>query len=70
MHAGFWHGHFTCDIGMPMFSFFQYGSGGGNGNGVPPAADGTDASEADSWAQTDGTIGSLEIQLEPVTAEV
>lgn len=32
----------------------------------------SDASEsdADSWAQTDGTIGSLELQLEPITAEV
>jgi hypothetical protein len=27
-------------------------------------------SDADSWAQTDGTIGSLELQLEPITAEV
>jgi len=26
--------------------------------------------DADSWAQTDGTIGSLELQLEPITAEV
>jgi hypothetical protein len=29
-----------------------------------------DDSDADSWAQTDGTIGSLELQLEPITAEV
>lgn len=27
-------------------------------------------SDADSWAQTDGTIGSLELQLEPITAEI
>lgn len=27
-------------------------------------------SDADSWAQTDGTIGSLEPYLEPITAEV
>lgn len=27
-------------------------------------------SDVDSWAQTDGTIGSLELQLEPITAEV
>jgi hypothetical protein len=27
-------------------------------------------SDADSWAQTDGTIGSLEIGLEPLTAEI
>jgi hypothetical protein len=27
-------------------------------------------SDADSWAQTDGTIGSLEIGLEPITAEI
>lgn len=26
--------------------------------------------DVDSWAQTDGTIGSLELQLEPITAEV
>mmetsp|Transcript_36997 Transcript_36997/g.57366 ORF Transcript_36997/g.57366 Transcript_36997/m.57366 type:complete len:383 (+) Transcript_36997:349-1497(+) len=37
--------------------------------GTAPSADGTD-SDADSWAQTDGTIGSLELQLEPITAEV
>ena len=30
----------------------------------------TSDSDADSWAQTDGTIGSLELQLEPITAEV
>lgn len=30
----------------------------------------SDASDADSWAQTDGTIGSLDLQLEPITAEV
>jgi hypothetical protein len=27
-------------------------------------------SDVDSWAQTDGTIGSLELQLEPITAEI
>jgi hypothetical protein len=37
--------------------------------GTAPSADGAD-SDADSWAQTDGTIGSLELQLEPITAEV
>lgn len=26
--------------------------------------------DVDSWAQTDGTIGSLDLQLEPITAEV
>ena len=26
--------------------------------------------DTDSWAQTEGTIGSLELQLEPITAEV
>jgi len=30
----------------------------------------TSESDADSWAQTDGTIGSLELHLEPITAEV
>eukprot|EP00538_Stauroneis_constricta_P009021 CAMPEP_0119551196 /NCGR_PEP_ID=MMETSP1352-20130426/4505_1 /TAXON_ID=265584 /ORGANISM="Stauroneis constricta, Strain CCMP1120" /LENGTH=382 /DNA_ID=CAMNT_0007597209 /DNA_START=197 /DNA_END=1345 /DNA_ORIENTATION=+ len=35
--------------------------------GIP---DSTSESDADSWAQTDGTIGSLELQLEPITAEV
>ena len=29
-----------------------------------------DDSDRDSWAQPDGTIGSLELQLEPITAEV
>ena len=32
--------------------------------------DSVDLDETDSWAQTDGTIGSLELQLEPITAEV
>jgi hypothetical protein len=27
-------------------------------------------SDNDSWAQTDGTIGSLELQLDPITAEI
>lgn len=44
------------------------GAGGlpalGSGDGA------SDASDADSWAQTEGTIGSLELQLEPITAEV
>lgn len=30
----------------------------------------TDASEADSWAQTDATVGSLEERLEEITAEI
>lgn len=34
------------------------------------SGDGASDSDADSWAQTDGTIGSLELQLEPITAEV
>ncbi len=33
-------------------------------------SDAGSGSDADSWAQTDGTIGSLELQLEPITAEV
>lgn len=39
---------------------------GPNGLGIEETSD----SDADSWAQTDGTIGSLELQLEPITAEV
>lgn len=41
-------------------------------NAAPYGAsvDGASDSDADSWAQTDGTIGSLELQLEPITAEV
>ena len=38
----------------------------GAGVGIEETSD----SDADSWAQTDGTIGSLELQLEPITAEV
>ena len=64
--------------GPPGDSSRRLGGGGRGGNlsglpgfgGYAPSADGTDASETDSWAQTEGTIGSLEIQLEPVTAEV
>lgn len=33
-------------------------------------SDAGSGSDADSWAQTDGTIGSLELQLDPITAEV
>jgi hypothetical protein len=43
------------------------------GHSVGPygaSVDGASDSDADSWAQTDGTIGSLELQLEPITAEV
>jgi hypothetical protein len=36
----------------------------------PERGDEHDPDESDSWAQTDGTIGSLELQLEPITAEV
>jgi hypothetical protein len=48
---------------------------GNNGNGRAvgcPAApwDVDDISEADSWAQTDATVGSLEDRLESITAEI
>lgn len=51
---------------------------GGGGNGglfnrnstQPTSVDGNESDDVDSWAQTDGTIGSLELQLEPITAEV
>jgi hypothetical protein len=40
------------------------------GRQMPTHSDASD-SDADSWAQTDGTIGSLEnLHLEPITAEV
>jgi hypothetical protein len=45
----------------------KLGMPGYNMHGIP---DNTSESDADSWAQTDGTIGSLELQLEPITAEV
>jgi hypothetical protein len=46
-------------------------NGGLTGSVLFPAAYSVDGdSDADSWAQTDGTIGSLELQLEPITAEV
>jgi len=35
-----------------------------------PILDETSDSEADSWAQTDGTVGSLEERLEEITAEI
>lgn len=44
---------------------------GGQLGSLFPATQSVDGdSDADSWAQTDGTIGSLEIGLEPITAEV
>lgn len=36
----------------------------------PERAEGSELDDSDSWAQTEGTIGSLELQLEPITAEV
>jgi len=51
----------------------------GNGNGTPGSTPGLfsptegveiENADDDSWAQTEGTIGSLELQLEPITAEV
>lgn len=48
-----------------------YGSSGGSAYAMTPVGrDAMSDSDADSWAQTDGTIGSLELQLEPITAEV
>jgi hypothetical protein len=45
--------------------------GGGRGFSCPPTAwDVDDISEADSWAQTDATVGSLEERLESITAEI
>ena len=37
---------------------------------TPTSVDGNESDDVDSWAQTEGTIGSLELQLEPITAEV
>ena len=38
---------------------------------VPPyPLDETSESEADSWAQTEGTVGSIEENLEEITAEI
>ena len=51
----------------------HFNSGGGNGgffNMNSTSVDGDESDEVDSWAQTDGTIGSLDLQLEPITAEV
>jgi len=38
--------------------------------GDSTSVDGNESDDVDSWAQTEGTIGSLELQLEPITAEV
>jgi len=43
--------------------------GGGGNRSFNNSVDGND-SDVDSWAQTEGTIGSLELQLDPITAEV
>mmetsp|Transcript_49929 Transcript_49929/g.120957 ORF Transcript_49929/g.120957 Transcript_49929/m.120957 type:complete len:450 (+) Transcript_49929:543-1892(+) len=51
----------------------QAGNGGklgGFGSLLPSTQSVDGDSDADSWAQTDGTIGSLEIGLEPITAEI
>jgi hypothetical protein len=51
-----------------------YGTNGNGGRvavGCPTAPwDVDDISEADSWAQTDATVGSLEDRLESITAEI
>lgn len=53
----------------------KYGSSQGSGPSsipvVPPyPMEETSDSEVDSWAQTDGTVGSLEERLEEITAEI
>jgi len=67
---------YTFDLGASMKNEL-FGIHGRNGTGKaqrssnhPPGSDVSGDSDADSWAQTDGTIGSLEQQLDPITAEV
>jgi hypothetical protein len=69
----------TFDLGTSFKDQLMGVHGQGGGHRRPPhmsgpygASDygGASDSDADSWAQTDGTIGSLELQLEPITAEV
>ena len=65
----------TFDLGN-SFKDQLMGVHGTQRNKLPPFGinqgniDGASDSDADSWAQTDGTIGSLEHQLDPITAEV
>lgn len=78
-------GGFSNNIHFDLGTSFKdqlmgvHGAGGGRhparggpyGMGRPYTnSDAASDSDADSWAQTDGTIGSLELQLEPITAEV
>ncbi|GKY99951.1 hypothetical protein MPSEU_000948700 [Mayamaea pseudoterrestris] len=72
---------YTFDIANSMKNHImsQYGSSPGRGgsygpNGTaafpPYAMEETSDSEVDSWAQTEGTVGSLEENLEQITAEI
>jgi hypothetical protein len=69
--------NYAFDIADSMKTYIMGRYGGGTPYGapamvvVPPyAMDETSDSEADSWAQTDGTVGSLEERLEEITAEI
>ena len=73
--------NYTFDIADSMKHHImgQYGSSSGRGTfgrasmaAYPPpyAMEETSDSEADSWAQTEGTVGSLEENLEQITAEI
>lgn len=73
------NGNYTFDLGASMKNelFKIHGRAPSSAsdprmynNGGTIGIEETSDSDADSWAQTDGTIGSLELQLEPITAEV
>jgi hypothetical protein len=65
---------YKFDLGNSMKNDVMgaYGGGGPTSMAVvsPYPMSGEDASEVDSWAQTDGTVGSLEDNLEEITAEI
>jgi hypothetical protein len=79
-HEEVFPNNITFDLGTSFKDQLMgvHGVGGGSrrpphmmgGSQFAPSNDGASDSDADSWAQTDGTIGSLELQLEPITAEV
>jgi hypothetical protein len=63
---------YKFDLGNSMKNDVMgtYGGGGPTSNAVMSGEVSDNGSEVDSWAQTDGTVGSLEDNLDELTAEI
>mmetsp|Transcript_18748 Transcript_18748/g.21090 ORF Transcript_18748/g.21090 Transcript_18748/m.21090 type:complete len:98 (+) Transcript_18748:2-295(+) len=47
-----------------------YGDSEVRATGITTTPSDAESEDVDSWAQTEGSIGSIELHLEPITAEV